>query len=220
MRIIKITEVYIRPLIFFLTSLYGIKMFKHLFHISWILVFFLLCNTMTVKAAYFQENVPVSGNMSAIGNVRVSSIGNQAARWTNVNGIELLGFIREGGVRSIGINTSANGLVAVGNSESNVNNVNFNEPFKWTKETGMVGLGDVSGRANATSFDGTTIVGWYDSTQGKEAFRWTQESGITGLGDLPGGAFKSTAYDISDDGTMIVGEATGQSGLKVVEIII
>ncbi|HYE95601.1 MAG TPA: T9SS type A sorting domain-containing protein, partial [Rubricoccaceae bacterium] len=44
------------------------------------------------------------------------------------------------------------------------------------------------------------------SGAGFEAFRWTEQTGMVGLGDLPGGAFESTAYDVTPDGSVVVGE--------------
>jgi probable HAF family extracellular repeat protein len=89
------------------------------------------------------------------------------------------------------------------------------EAFRWTKETGMVGLGELPGgrflsEATDVSADGTVIVG-YSATGdpaviGEEPFRWTQETGMVGLGHLPGGV-RSSASAVSSDGGVIVGSS-------------
>jgi len=58
-----------------------------------------------------------------------------------------------------------------------------------------------TGEKGREAFDGT-----------KEAFRWTKDGGMQGLGDLPGGSFHSKAFDVSADGSVIVGVGTGENG--------
>ncbi len=83
------------------------------------------------------------------------------------------------------------------------------EAFRWTEQTGLVGLGRLVAwgisKARATSSDGEVVVGWSHSAQGPEAFRWTEQTGMVGLGDLPGGKFNSMAFGVSWDGRVIVG---------------
>ncbi|HEY3392363.1 MAG TPA: hypothetical protein VGK58_06635, partial [Lacipirellulaceae bacterium] len=92
--------------------------------------------------------------------------------------------------------------------------------FRWSSETGMVGLGHVapgehhSDAANAVSSDGSIVVGRAQSAQGLEAFRWTELTGMVGLGDLPGGTFNSTAWGISSDGQVIFGQSTSENGFE------
>jgi probable HAF family extracellular repeat protein len=110
---------------------------------------------------------------------------------------------------------SADGLVVVGSSTSPTS---FNtEAFWWTAQTGMVGLGFLSGgnasAAYATTFDGSIVVGQSNGTC-NEPFRWTLSVPSTGqgvflgLGDLPGGPCQASAFDVSDDGSVIVGVAS------------
>jgi len=48
-------------------------------------------------------------------------------------------------------------------------------------------------------------------TNGRETFRW--ENGImVGLGDLSGGLLGSSAYGVSDDGSVVVGHSYGTQG--------
>ena len=69
------------------------------------------------------------------------------------------------------------------------------EAFRWTRQTGMVGLGDLSGSppgsyVEGCSGDGSVMVGWVGdgSSPGTQAFLWTAQSGMIGMGYLPGGS--------------------------------
>jgi probable HAF family extracellular repeat protein len=99
---------------------------------------------------------------------------------------------------------SADGSVVVGFS-GNVSG--YSEAFRWTQQTGMVGLGSLIGNsdseAKGVSADGSIIIG---SSNG-QAFRWTQETGMMGLGSLIG---NSEAKGVSADGSIIVGSSNGQ----------
>jgi probable HAF family extracellular repeat protein len=94
------------------------------------------------------------------------------------------------------------------------------EAFRWTRADGMVGLGDLPGgrfnsQAHGVSADGAVIVGESEIASAgprfpparNEAFRWTQADGMVGLGDLEGGNFQSKAYDVSGDGSVVVGSS-------------
>jgi hypothetical protein len=73
-------------------------------------------------------------------------------------------------------------------------------------------------RARAVSLNGAVVVGSSESTlsapniSAREAFRWTLESGLVPLGGLDGGYFSSIAYDLSGDGSLIIGESRTDSG--------
>jgi len=86
---------------------------------------------------------------------------------------------------------------------------------------GFRGLGDLPGGsvgswATAVSANGRVVVGSSRSALGSEAFRWSRAEGMTGLGDFPpnGTLFdpddlsSSKAYDVSADGSVIVGHGT------------
>jgi len=121
-------------------------------------------------------------------------------------------------------------VVGVGSSGSGL------EAFYWTPASGMVGMGDLTddifhSGAFGVSADGLVIVGSGTSDSGGEAFRWEAgpmscEAGqmnceegqmslaagqMTGLGDLEGGEFGSGAWDVSGDGSVIVGEGTSEA---------
>jgi probable HAF family extracellular repeat protein len=163
------------------------------------------------------------GGVSADGSVIVgfgtSASGEEAFRWTASGGMVGLGDVPGGRFYSNAYGVSADGSVVVGSSDSdrlgNVIYLTGNEAFRWTAESGMVGLGDLPGGekhsgARGISADGSIIVGFGASASGDEAMRWTESGGMVGLGDLPGGAFESRALGISADGSVIVG--WGQSG--------
>ena len=68
-------------------------------------------------------------------------------------------------------------------------------------------------QARAVSADGKVVVGSrFVERSGIEAFRWTAEEGVVGLGDLPGGDFDGEAFDVSADGTVIVGGSDSNLG--------
>lgn len=87
---------------------------------------------------------------------------------------------------------------------------NIAEAVRWTESEGFVGLGHLgSGRhseAHSVSPDGSVIVG-YSKADGilTHAVKWTEADGIVDLGDLPGGYAKSWAWDVSNNGEVIVG---------------
>jgi probable HAF family extracellular repeat protein len=126
----------------------------------------------------------------------------------------------------------------VGSGERENAGIYFNEAFRWTQATGMVGLGDLPGsvfssQAHEVSADGFVVVGSSRSANVSnpfsEAFRWTQATGMVGLGTLPSSWFQySSAVGVSADGSVVVGgsssanadeafrwtQATGMVGLS------
>ncbi len=135
---------------------------------------------------------------SADGSVVVGRIGDGAFRWTEQTGMVSLGYGAAWGV-------SRDGSVAVGH----VDGVSGREAFLWTESGGMTTLG--LGIANDVSTDGDVVVG----TSGNEAFRWTNVTGMVGLGHLPGGGVNSKAFDVSADGSVVIGFSDSTSGLEV-----
>jgi len=139
------------------------------------------------------------------GSVIVGSWDAQAFRWTASEGITSLGDLG-----SVNDNTaygvSADGSVIVGQSGT----TEYFEAFRWTRATGMGGLGGSTLRASAVSADGNVIVG---HTSGYEAYRWTN-AGIELLGGLPDASpLSSVATGVSADGSVIVGTATNAEGI-------
>jgi len=141
----------------------------------------------------------------------------EAFRWTQTEGMVGLGDLPGGHFESRANGVSPDGTLLVGQSVTAAGR----EAFRWTAEGGLVGLGslgDIGGAVSdgtAVSADGTVLVGSSESTESyphPEAFRWAPDGGMVGLGDLPGGPFRSKAYDVSADGSVVVGRsATSQS---------
>ncbi len=158
--------------------------------------------------------------VSADGSVVVGSgtdiIGQQALLFVDGwDHVRSLGDLTDGNAWSDAYGVSANGQVVVGQSFS----AEGPQAFRWSDETGMVGMGDLAGgeynsSSLAASADGTVIVGVSWSGNGPEAFRWTAETGMIGLGDLPGGGFGSEALAVSADGSVIVGRSLTSNGYE------
>ena len=93
--------------------------------------------------------------------------------------------------------------------------------YRWNPPSDPIRIEEPDGRHSGmivleTSTDGSTIVGQVRTTldlpNRPEAFRWTEETGTVALGDLPGGTFRSAAYGVSGDGSIVVGHANLQDG--------
>lgn len=158
--------------------------------------------------------------MVVVGQTRVKvdgAIEIQAFRWTKATGMVALGSLPGGMNRSIAAGVSPDGSTIVGRADA----AGFlDEAFVWQSRSGMVGMGgfeppsagkDNFSSAEAASHDGSTIVGAARSlTFGgppgldMEAFV-TDDGRLLGLGKLDGGLTLSWAYDVSDDGQVVVG---------------
>jgi probable HAF family extracellular repeat protein len=134
---------------------------------------------------------------SALGNVIVGTRSNNAFRWTESTGLQPLGSL----VPSRATDISADGSVVVG--------VAGPQAWRWTAADGMVGLGSPPGQIvidASVSDDGSTIAGaTKGSTAPARAFRWTADGGMQELGGLPPAAQTSGAFDVSADGSVVVG---------------
>jgi probable HAF family extracellular repeat protein len=162
-------------------------------------------------------------DISADGSVIVGG-SSQAARWTQDSVGESLGDLPGGSVNSFAWGVSADGSVVVGtgNSESGL------EAFRWTRDSGMVGLGVLSGFdfsvADDLSADGSVVVGYVGvgAETHAGAFIWDGTRGMRNLRDelivdlglganLAGWTLKH-ASAISADGRVIVGYGTNPAG--------
>ena len=135
--------------------------------------------------------------------------------WTAVDGFVDLGGLPGALPTSNANGVSGDGQVVVGEAP---NAAGAARGFRWTREGGMVDLGELPGMitlgAVAASYDGSVIVGNAAGEYGlgAQGFRWT-ENGIELLAKLNGGypsaiATQSFVRDISDDGRVIVGQAS------------
>jgi probable HAF family extracellular repeat protein len=119
---------------------------------------------------------------------------------------------------------SGDGSTVVGASGDNTTSIIRRKAFRWTEADGIQDLGDLptgaeDAEAKAANFDGSVIVGWSEGEDAignyAEAFRWTPTGGMEPLGllfpDLE--IFReSRANAVSDDGSVIVGTATDETG--------
>lgn len=160
----------------------------------------------------------VSADGSVIVGSGSSSNGDEAFRWTS-NGMVGLGGLSGGQAITNGAplswagGVSDDGRVVIGGANFQDGTLLQSQPFRWTAENGMVGLGSLpggstsyGGSASAISGDGSTIVGYSQSILGSEIFRWTAETGMVGLGVV--GSPLATSFD----GSVIVGDYTNTAG--------
>jgi uncharacterized membrane protein len=155
----------------------------------------------------------------------------EAARWTAADGAVGLGFLFGGGENEFSTATgvSGDGSMIAGTGIIESEDFRYSEAFRWTKETGMVRLGDVPGGgpsfASAMSSDGSVIVGGaglfpLDS----RPFVWTLGSGMQllvdlltneyGIGDEIAGWNLGRITALSRDGRYIVGQGTDGNNLR------
>ncbi|WP_072680844.1 autotransporter domain-containing protein [Arcobacter sp. LA11] len=135
----------------------------------------------------------------------------EAYRWTAGSGMVGLGYLSGGSNYSEAYDVSADGSIVIGESD----NGSVTEAFRWEGGT-MTGLGFLSGSfassARGTNSDGTVIVGYLEDSDGDTngAFRWTASTGMQSLSDWLKIDLSSwsemSASDVSDDGTIIVGD--------------
>ncbi len=142
---------------------------------------------------------------------RTTTTNEQAFRWTISGGMESLGQLPGGLPGSNAIAVSVDGQVIVGQARAADG---AQEPMRWTASRGMESLGRLSpslgGLAWSTSGDGSIVIG----QSGNVPFRWTSSNGMQSLGDLPGGSTNGSAFDITPDGAIIVGDGTSAFGSK------
>jgi probable HAF family extracellular repeat protein len=148
----------------------------------------------------------VSGDaldVSADGNSVVGLFG-FAERWTLTGGLEELGSFSSRGI-------SSDGQVVVGNNGHAV---------RWTPMGGIQDLGTVDRTestvpgtqsfADDASGNGSVVVGQSRDRDGFwKAFRWTAATGMRDIGTL--GGPMAAAYNVSDDGSVVVGRALTSS---------
>lgn len=144
------------------------------------------------------EDYVTARSTSSDGSVVVGWSGNTAFRWTADQG--MVGLPGPALASAV----SADGAYAVG----------YFGVVRWNRIGDLDQLGSGSSIPNSISADGSTIVG-YDLSRSK-AFMWTQESSFVFLQDrlvalgtnLEGWSNLSAAYDVSADGSTIVGVGT------------
>lgn len=130
----------------------------------------------------------------------------EAVRWTS-SGVETIVPLSLQHYRTLPKGISADGNIIVGETSD----ASFNRTaFRWTPQGGIETLPDLplsgASRAYAISADGHTIVGSRDSLpSGNVQFaRWQGNQVVEDLGILAGYRI-AEAYDVSDDGEIVIG---------------
>lgn len=173
----------------------------------------------------FAEGISADGSVIVGGGTMLGG-GSNAFRWTQATGMVALGDVPGGEEYSGAEGVSSNGNVIVGVCSTDEGYL----AMRWTQATGMVSLGDLPGGptesfATAVSDDGNVVVGIANSTydvdaQG-DAFIWTPARGMRYLKDAVmvdscaaelEGWHLISAWGISGDGRVIVGEGTNPQG--------
>jgi probable HAF family extracellular repeat protein len=116
-----------------------------------------------------------------------------------------LGDLAGGTTYSIALGVSGDGSTAVGRSDSEFGM----RAIRWTEGAGIQDIGPAFGQARGASGDASVVVGFGDAG----AVTWTQATGPLPLPDLPGSTGNSKAYDISTDGSVIVGQSYDAGGI-------
>jgi uncharacterized membrane protein len=161
--------------------------------------------------SYYSVAYALSADSGVVVGESDSASGTEAYRWTAAGGMVGLGDIPGGPFYSSAAAISADGTVIVGRSWDAANDI----AFRWTAQSGMAPIPSRPdlrpAHAYAITPDGSVIVG--RSIGGfTEAFRWSASGGLQGLGDAPGGSKFSLALDVSDDGSVIVGQTNTALG--------
>lgn len=177
------------------------------------------------EASHATDVTPDGSVILGIGSSsRGSAYRNEIIRWVN-DEMEVLNGFPNSERKGPG-DVSTDGSVVVGKF---INWDGLQEAFRWTEETGPVGLGEIEGgfrtlTAAAVSADGSVIVGTSETGRDvnliTEAFIWTEEGGARSLMnlletdygvDLQGWHLYS-ASDISADGRIVCGKAVQEEG--------
>ena len=128
-----------------------------------------------------------------------------------------LGDLPGGAFSSTAADVSADGAVVVGTGRTGIDD--RQEVFRWTRDTGMVGLGirwpDFHTPVVKVSVDGTTIAGTTgDSITNFHAFRWRQATGM----ELLPGTERSWGKSVTSDGGTINCDGLLWTGSTVVDV--
>ena len=153
----------------------------------------------------------------AVGSADLGS-GEEAFRWTATGGLQGLGSLSATRFYSRAYGASADGAVAVGETNISTFLGTGTVGFRWTAGGGMQPIGELPGgtvmsSASAVSDDGQVIVGTSSAASGQEAFIWREGLGMMSLEDvlaqeygldLTGWQLRQ-ATGVSADGKVIVG---------------
>jgi len=138
----------------------------------------------------------------------------EAFKWTEGEGITLLGDLNDGSIYSTATAVNADGTIVVG-AYSLTSREDFPltiredaQAYWWSAKTGKISIGKLDGDSYSTAYDvsgnGQVVVGGSYEIDSLQAFKWTKADGITALGKLDGYEH-SVAGSINSDVNMIVG---------------
>ena len=144
-----------------------------------------------------------------------SHVGDQAVLWTDEGGVRSLGTPTDyPDTKSTAYGVSGDGTVAVGALDSR------KRAFIWDEANGMrtIGAPGIWSGAEATSYDGSTVVGWLDTGYDllTDAFIWDAAQGMRNIGDRAGPLRFVRAWDVSADGSVVVGRGISATGGEAV----
>jgi uncharacterized membrane protein len=177
----------------------------------------------------FTYGYDVSGDGSVAVGTLTDALGSHAVRWTETGGLQELGELPAGRDGSTASRVSADGKVVVGQVWSSVSYPR-NEPFRWTADGGMVGLGllpdfDGGGMVGLSGGGEVLVGGFYQlpiTSHSMSAVIWTDKLGLfeasqyfeseLGLADQLVGWRLSSATAVSRDGSVIVGLGINPQG--------
>lgn len=134
----------------------------------------------------------------------------EAFLWSSDAGMTALGFLPTGD-ESIAHGVTNSGSTIIGLAGDDTSPL-----FKAVRWTNATNIEKITGFppttrgswANAMTPDAEVIVGRYRDDFGDHAFRWTSVLGAEDLGDFDGGNVWSLALDVSNDGSVVVGEGS------------
>ena len=156
------------------------------------------------------ESGGVAYGISPDGTVIVGSVEWEAFRWEG-GAMAWLPDLPQGTLWRKAFDVSADGSVVVGEARVSPSPPPTpTVPVLWENST-IVQLGGGRGVAEAVTPDGHVVVGWTESAGQAQAARWTGRVHEP-LG-VPPGFSSSYAYDVSDDGSVVVGSA-GSHGFR------
>lgn len=162
-----------------------------------------ICDLGVLDGGSFSFALAASDDGTVIVGYGGTPEGDRAFRWTQATGMVNLGTLPGGDFSSMAFDVSSDGRTIVGFGDS----ADGYYSFIWTEDTGMERI-DVEGfKGSAISGDGRVVVGYLgDPLLGQTPAYWSRETGIVKLD--PDGVFNGrTAFDVSYDGSVIVGHA-------------
>lgn len=183
--------------------------------VSFLIAFCLLAKPAPAEPTFFglgdlrgsatvsSEAVAVSADGSTVVGRAATPGGSGAFRWSASTGMLPAsgGSIARPGDTAIGVSGDGTFVVSAGPDRSPIywTGGGWGIPFAIWHASGILSLSP-----HSLSADGRTVVGSATTQSGLQAFRWSPNGVVRLLGTMPGGGATS-AMDVNEDGTVIVG---------------